>query len=327
MKRVEPVADPTRIPVPRRRCRRLGPAAQHHERLGHGHRFPVNAPRRSPAGSGKGKKVAILGAGLAGMTAAYELSKLGYQVEVLEARPFAGGRCQTARKGFTLRSWAAKRRPATSTTALHQPRSLAHSARPPVDAALHRQFECRSRSWSTITTTPSSTWKTPAPVEAAPASGTGQGRHARPRGRTAGQVGASRQLDTQLTAGRPACCCSTTWRTRGALDGKDLAYRGRNGRGWAVNPGRRPESRHAVRSAGFRELLASGVGKVYSAVQEFPMHEHDVPAGRRHGPASPRLRQAARQEDPLRPGSADHPPEPDKVTVTSRTRAAASSPA
>src|SRR5437764_5583690 len=61
----------------------------------------VNAPP-ALSGSGKGKKVAILGAGLAGMTAAYELSKLGYQVEVLEARPFAGGRCQTARKGFAL---------------------------------------------------------------------------------------------------------------------------------------------------------------------------------------------------------------------------------
>ena len=44
------------------------------------------------SGSGKGKKVVILGAGLAGMTAAFELGKLGYQVEVLEARPFAGGR-------------------------------------------------------------------------------------------------------------------------------------------------------------------------------------------------------------------------------------------
>jgi monoamine oxidase len=51
-------------------------------------------------GGAKGTKVIILGAGLAGMTAAYELSKAGYQVQVLEARAFAGGRCQTARKGF-----------------------------------------------------------------------------------------------------------------------------------------------------------------------------------------------------------------------------------
>ena len=61
----------------------------------------VSAP---PAltGSGKGKKVVILGAGLAGLTAAYELGKLGYQCQILEARDFAGGRCQTARKGFSL---------------------------------------------------------------------------------------------------------------------------------------------------------------------------------------------------------------------------------
>ena len=51
---------------------------------------------------GGGKKVVVLGAGVAGMTSAYELSKAGYEVTVLEARSFAGGRCQTARKGFKL---------------------------------------------------------------------------------------------------------------------------------------------------------------------------------------------------------------------------------
>ncbi len=50
-------------------------------------------------GSGKGKRIIILGAGHAGQTSAYELSKLGYECVVLEARGFAGGRCQTARKG------------------------------------------------------------------------------------------------------------------------------------------------------------------------------------------------------------------------------------
>ena len=61
----------------------------------------VNAPP-ALSGSGRGKKIVILGAGLAGMTAAYELGKLGYQVEVLEARPIAGGRCHTAREGVTI---------------------------------------------------------------------------------------------------------------------------------------------------------------------------------------------------------------------------------
>ena len=51
---------------------------------------------------GGGKTIVVLGAGVAGMTSAYELSKAGYEVTVLEARSFAGGRCQTARKGFKL---------------------------------------------------------------------------------------------------------------------------------------------------------------------------------------------------------------------------------
>jgi monoamine oxidase len=51
-------------------------------------------------GEGRGAKVVILGAGLAGMTAAYELTKAGYDCQVIEARSFAGGRCQTSRKGF-----------------------------------------------------------------------------------------------------------------------------------------------------------------------------------------------------------------------------------
>jgi monoamine oxidase len=63
--------------------------------------------RESPAhpftleGAGNGKRVLILGAGLAGMAAAYELGKLGYQCTILEARERAGGRCWTIRKGST----------------------------------------------------------------------------------------------------------------------------------------------------------------------------------------------------------------------------------
>ena len=49
-------------------------------------------------GSGAGKKVIILGAGLSGMTTAYELSKLGYNCIILEARERAGGRCWSIRK-------------------------------------------------------------------------------------------------------------------------------------------------------------------------------------------------------------------------------------
>jgi monoamine oxidase len=50
-------------------------------------------------GDGKGVKVAIIGAGLAGMTVAYELGKLGYACTILEARPRPGGRAHTVRRG------------------------------------------------------------------------------------------------------------------------------------------------------------------------------------------------------------------------------------
>ncbi len=53
----------------------------------------------SLSGSGKGKRVIILGAGTAGMAAAYELGKVGYDCQILEARNRAGGRCWTVRRG------------------------------------------------------------------------------------------------------------------------------------------------------------------------------------------------------------------------------------
>ncbi|MCP5380811.1 MAG: FAD-dependent oxidoreductase [Kordiimonadaceae bacterium] len=48
---------------------------------------------------GNGKNIIILGAGLSGMVAALELGKKGYNVEVLEARDFVGGRDSCERKG------------------------------------------------------------------------------------------------------------------------------------------------------------------------------------------------------------------------------------
>ncbi len=57
------------------------------------------APPQLAPGSGKGKRVVILGAGIAGLAAAYRLSKAGYQCKVLEARTRAGGRVWTVRGG------------------------------------------------------------------------------------------------------------------------------------------------------------------------------------------------------------------------------------
>src|SRR5437868_4537424 len=52
-----------------------------------------------PADHGAGKRVVILGAGIAGLTAAYELNKAGYEVVILEAHNRAGGRSYTVRRG------------------------------------------------------------------------------------------------------------------------------------------------------------------------------------------------------------------------------------
>jgi monoamine oxidase len=56
-------------------------------------------PPRLPPGSGEGKTVVILGAGIGGMTAAYELVRAGYRCQILEGTERAGGRNHTARRG------------------------------------------------------------------------------------------------------------------------------------------------------------------------------------------------------------------------------------
>jgi monoamine oxidase len=56
-------------------------------------------PPSLPPESGKGVKIVILGAGIAGLTAGYELRKAGYDVTILEARDRVGGRNWTIRHG------------------------------------------------------------------------------------------------------------------------------------------------------------------------------------------------------------------------------------
>jgi monoamine oxidase len=56
-------------------------------------------PPSLPPESGKGTRIVILGAGMAGLTAGYELGKAGYDVTILEARERVGGRNWTIRHG------------------------------------------------------------------------------------------------------------------------------------------------------------------------------------------------------------------------------------
>ena len=55
-----------------------------------------------PPGSGKGGRVVILGAGVSGLAAAWEMSRAGWHCTVLEATGRAGGRNLTARGGDVL---------------------------------------------------------------------------------------------------------------------------------------------------------------------------------------------------------------------------------
>jgi NADPH-dependent 2,4-dienoyl-CoA reductase/sulfur reductase-like enzyme len=48
---------------------------------------------------GKGKKVVILGGGIAGLVSAYELRKAGFECTILEAHNRPGGRNWTIREG------------------------------------------------------------------------------------------------------------------------------------------------------------------------------------------------------------------------------------
>ncbi|HKE59081.1 MAG TPA: FAD-dependent oxidoreductase [Pyrinomonadaceae bacterium] len=59
-------------------------------------------PPQLPAGSGNGKTAVILGAGIGGLTAAYELTRAGYGCQIIELTDRAGGRNHSARRGTVL---------------------------------------------------------------------------------------------------------------------------------------------------------------------------------------------------------------------------------
>lgn len=66
--------------------------------MGHALPSPYTGPPQLD-GAPQGARVLVLGAGLAGMVAAYELRRAGYQVQILEYQNRAGGRCWTLKGG------------------------------------------------------------------------------------------------------------------------------------------------------------------------------------------------------------------------------------
>ena len=225
-------------------------------------------------GSGKGKKVVILGAGLAGMTAAFELGKLGYQCQVLEARAFSGGRCQTARKGFAMTELGGEEQRCQ----FDQGQYINHG---PWRIPLHHQ--------STLHYT--RLFEVPLEVMVNDNDHSivyleNGGPLSRQRLRPA-QIKAdmrshvaellaksvkSKQIDQALTEQDQRLLLDYLAH-EGQLDAGDLRYKGRSGRGYAVNPGAgmMPGAGKESDPLGFRDLLESKVGNIYSAVQDFPM--------------------------------------------------------
>lgn len=226
------------------------------------------------SGSGKGKKVLILGAGLAGMTAAYELGKLGYSCQILEARAFAGGRCQSARNGFALQELGGD----TQRCTFDKGNYINHG---PWRIPLHHQSTLH---YTRLFEVPLEVMVNDNDHSIVYLDNSGPlGRQRlRPaelkadmRGHVAELLAKSvkgKQLDQQLNADDKTRLLDYLAH-EGHLEGDDLRYKGRSGRGYKVNPGAgiTPGAGIASDPLGFQELLASGAAKVYSAVQDFPM--------------------------------------------------------
>jgi monoamine oxidase len=226
------------------------------------------------SGSGKGKKILILGAGLAGMTAAYELGKLGYDCQVIEARAFAGGRCQTARKGFKLQELGGEMQECR----FDEGHYINHG---PWRIPMHHQSTLH---YTRLFNVPLEVMVNDNDngliyLENGGPLAKQRLRGAQVKSDMRGHVAEllaksvkNDQLDGQLNAGDKALLLDYL-ANEGHLDTGDLRYKGRSGRGFKTNPGAgmAPGAGEASDPLGFRDLLASKVGKVYSAVQDFPM--------------------------------------------------------
>jgi monoamine oxidase len=224
-------------------------------------------------GSGKGKTVVILGAGIAGMTAAYELGKLGYTIKLIEARDFAGGRIQTARRGKVLQELGAEKQvcgfapgeyinlgpwriPFNHYSTLHYTSEFDvklelfnndndaayvynERVQGPLNARRLRMFEVKAdlRGY----------------VDALLAKSLQSG-----------------MMDQQVTAADKALLIDYLV-NEGYLSKQDLAYKGAGGRGFKVNPGAGVSPGPGVASdpLGFSELLQSKLGLLYKSVSTF----------------------------------------------------------
>jgi len=224
-------------------------------------------------GSGKGKTVVILGAGVAGMTAAYELSKLGYTIQVVEARAFAGGRCQTARNGKVLEELGGEKQICSFDKGQYinfGPWRIPFNHR----STLHytKEFEIPLELFNNDNDASYMYYdRQPGPLA---------GKRVRAyevkadmRGYVDELLAKSIQsglMDQQVTLADRQLLIDYLV-NEGHLGKKDLTYRGTSGRGYRQNPGAGlvPGPGVASDPLGFSELLQSKMGLAYHSVHEF----------------------------------------------------------
>ena len=223
------------------------------------------------SGRADGTRVLILGAGIAGLTTAYELTQRGYDCRIIEARSFAGGRCQTARNGFRLDEVGGESQACEfdegqwfNTAAWRIPahhKSLLHYC---------REFGI---SMQTLISSNESTY-----LLYENAAGPLAGRRVRRRevmmdmrGHTSELLAKLAQqgaLDGELTVDDKEQLIEYLV-AEGYLDPNDLAYKGTTERGWAVDFAGPLEPGRPSEALALRELLLSGLGNTFSAVSSF----------------------------------------------------------
>ncbi len=222
-------------------------------------------------GGGKGKKVVILGAGVAGLTSAYELSRAGYDVTVIEARSFAGGRSQTARKGFQLTELGGATQTCDFDEGLyinHGPwripfhhRSTLHYVKQfGVDVELFNNDNDNSYAYFTKGSGPLAGQRVRKREIAADVRG-----HA---DELLAKVVQSGALDKEFTAGDKELFLAYLT-SEGWLSGPNHDYKGTDGRGWIVKPGAGLVAGTPSVPNSLSDVLHSDAWKLLSSVSEW----------------------------------------------------------